>query len=104
MRYLRKKNDGSLYVWTEALAKRPDMEEVNAPKLAPVSTAVEAPSAPQLKEPTPGQPAIDPYSITDKDELRKVGRENGVVFAGNPSLKNMQAKLAEAMGVSAVVE
>jgi hypothetical protein len=96
MRWLTKHGgDGTLWPWTAALAKRRDMVEVDGP-VAAVAAPVVAKAA------TTAAPDI--YGITDKDELRQIGRDVGIVFTGSPSLKNMQTRLAEHFNIPPVTE
>lgn len=112
-RYLKKIDDGSLYVWTPELAKRSDMIEVATASAedGPVANAssTPAPEVPQGGDGAGDQHgstdgtgsstanAIDPLTITDKDELKRLLAERGVKLAGNPSLTTLQVKLAEAL-------
>jgi hypothetical protein len=110
MRYLKKKDDGTVYVWTEALAKRSDMTEVSAADAGFAKSKSGATSAPVPAQPEvvsgASNPAadsssdaddIDPLAITDKAELKRLLTERGVKVSGNPSLTTLQAKLAEAL-------
>ena len=101
-KYLRRKDDGSIYVWTETLAKRVDMEPCDAPEI------VRTPKAKAETKPEPSQNSGDQgagivltvddvYTITDKAELRRLLEGRNIHVAGNPSLKTLQAKLAEAL-------
>jgi hypothetical protein len=106
-RYLRK-TDGSVYVWTEALAKRDDMKEITAAEAGLSRNSAKAKPADddtskgagtgdtKLPDP-PKDPVIDPLDITDKAELKKLLAERGVKVTGNPSLTSLQSKLAEAL-------
>lgn len=98
MRWLKKEGDGSLWPWTEVLAKRRDMREVDGPDAAATVAGVSVPSKPA---PTGDLASIDPYSITDKEELRAIGKNlpTPVAFSGNTSLTTMQARIAEALGL-----
>lgn len=105
MRYLRNTADGHILVWTEALAKRKGLEEVDAsalPQPAPVDPD------PSAANPKPDQSQAkasgdvpDIYGITDKDQLREIAKGVGIAFAGATGLKTMQAKLAEHFGITA---
>ncbi len=98
MRWLKKESDGSLWPYTDTLAKRRDMREVDAPA-APVKAERAAKADAPVKADPPG---IDPYSITDKEELRTIGKNlpTPVTFSGNTSLTTMQARIAEALGLT----
>lgn len=98
MRWLKKRDgDGTLWPWTPILAKRSDMIEVERVEEARPAEKIAA---------IPAAGAPDVYAITDKAELREIGRKltPPVTFAGNPTLTSMQAKLAEALGVAPLTE
>jgi hypothetical protein len=92
-RYLKRNDDGSIYVWTEALAKRSDMVECDGPTAPHAKKAAAAAPAPT----TGGDSALDVYAITDKAELKRLLSEKGVKVAGNASLKKLQDSLAAAL-------
>lgn len=55
MRYLKQKTTGFIYVWTENLASRPDMEEhipAPAPAEEPKNTSENSPNASADQEPS----------------------------------------------------
>lgn len=101
MRYLRKKDDGHVYVWTETLAKRTDMEEFTPP-------AVKAESAQQASDQVPegsGSGNTDPVgAFTDKKLLQAWALEvHGIKLNGKFSLENMQAEAREAIAAAGQV-
>ncbi len=113
MRWLQKRDgDGTMWPWTEALAGRKDMVEVREPDPAPVApkklvvkTKASAPVKEDAEKPVPAvaqSGEIDIYAVTDKDELRQIGKllDPPVLFPGNPSLTTMQAELAAVLGIT----
>lgn len=103
MRYL-KKEDGSIYVWTAALAKRTDMTEVTAAeagfgkaKSAKPETPADGGSDDDGGKGEGGDKTIDPLLITDKAELEALGRKFGLELDRRKPLKTLQAQVAEAM-------
>lgn len=94
--------DGYLWPWTEILAKRKDMEEVEAP--SPFDGKPVVGKADASHKPADAATAVDPvaspefdaYAITDKAELRKLLKEKGIKVANNASLKKLQDALVGA--------
>lgn len=95
-RYLRKIDDGHLYVWTEALAKRPDMVEADSPN-KPKQKPAESLGGEGGAGGNEGE-GLDPLAITDRDELKRLLDERGVEYAPNLGLVKLQKLLAESLG------
>lgn len=99
-RYLRKIDDGHLYVWTEGLAKRKDMVEVEGPAASLKGEGAGAPAVPPVVPDGAGDndgSDIDPVAITDKDELARLLTERGVKFHPNTGLVKLQQMLAASL-------
>lgn len=94
--------DGYLWPWTEILAKRKDMEEVEAPSpfdgkpVVGKADASHKPAAAATAVDPVANPEFDAYAITDKAELRKLLKEKGIKVANNASLKKLQDALVGA--------
>jgi hypothetical protein len=101
-RYLQKIDDGFLYVYSDTLAKRPDMRVVDPaevpqllqqmlPPAARVALPV-APAAPTLAVEA-ASPQAQIEAFTDKEALEAYGRTHGIELDRRKSLANMKAEL-----------
>ena len=109
MRYLQQAGSGYVFPWTETLAKRPDMKEVDAPVADAVKTDVPQPKqesavvtdeAPDGGESTPQGDAMTILSFNEKDELEAFAREKGIELNRRRSLANMKSDALEALGLA----
>jgi hypothetical protein len=98
-RLLRKQGSVHLLPYTEALARRPDMEEVfpGVPEPVPEPAAV-------VSEPSPDETVGDAQrrkieAFTDKAKLEQHGRSLGVELDRRRSIANMQRDLIDALGL-----
>lgn len=108
MRYIQQAGSGYVFPWTEALAKRPDMKEVDAPVADAVKSDVpqqkqESPvtsETPDGGESTPQGDASTILAFNEKDELEAFAREKGIELDKRRSLANMKSDALEALGLA----
>lgn len=108
MRYLQQAGSGYVFPWTETLAKRPDMKEVDAPVADAVKTDVPQPKQESTVasetsdggESTPQGDAMTILSFNEKDELEAFAREKGIELDKRRNLANMKSDALEALGLA----
>jgi hypothetical protein len=109
MRYLQQAGSGYVFPWTDTLAKRPDMKEVDALVADAVKADTPQPrqesvvvtgEAPDGNESTPQSDAMTILSFNEKDELEAFAREKGIELDKRRSLANMKSDALEALGLA----
>lgn len=109
MRYLQQAGSGYVFPWTETLAKRSDMKEVDAPVADAVKSdvpqqkqesVVVTDKTPDGGESTPQGDASTILAFNEKDELEAFAREKGIELDKRRTLANMKSDALEALGLA----
>ena len=95
MRWLKHEKNGTIWPYTEELAKRRDMRLVGEGKAKQDRAAPD--DAPAI---TGGLPtAAQVHAMTDKGEIEDLANQFGIEIDKRKALKTLQAELIESLGL-----